>query len=564
MTTFEGTDEVRVSSPQQPTLRYLTVRAYNLSPDAALDHHGTTTALLPDAHAGPPKLTWMKMMFICFVFTAGGPVGLESTVQGGGPLFALLAIVLVPVFHVLPSIGIVTELAGMMPTNHGSVRWITRAFGPRVGFVNSMLYAVINMIDLAIYPVLFRDYMERGVLTFPNEASRYLMSLATMLVASVPSFLSTSDLGNFSLVCLLITVAPFLVGFVAGLPQMDPASWLGGPGSTVTTAGGDGGSRFDIATLLAMGIWIYAGFGDLGSLGGEVEDHRVFLVGCSGALAGDVLMYLLPLLVTLQIKGDWDDGFFMTAFETILPGLQWGVLLSGAVSCFAMYSSSLTCVSRALWGIADKGWLPGVLTRCSATTNAPYASIVLHMLVCSVLMLFDFEFLVTLELVISTFNFILFYTSFVALRYTEPAAHRPWRVPGGKWLPWCMVSPIVVVNFALMFAGLADWRNAVILGCVGTVLVVVYHVFLRSRTSAMDHGIADGSSQLPGPPDDDVTTAAVRDALYSEAEGLIEMVAKTSVTGSFFDDTATGGVSSTSSDSVGTGVDGLSLTTDRQ
>lgn len=439
----------------------------------------------------PPKLSWLKMMFICFVFTAGGPVGIETTVQGGGPLFALLATILVPVLHVLPSIGIVTELVSMMPTNHGSVRWITRAFGPRIGFMNSMLYAVVNMIDLAIYPVLFRDYLEQGVMSFPNEGSRYGASLAAMLLASAPSFLSTSDFGSFSLVCIVITIAPFIVGFFAGIPLIDPSSWLGGPGSTT---GGGGGGSVDIATLLSMGIWMYSGFGDLGSLGGEVEDHRVFLVGCTGAVFVDMMMYLLPLLVTLQMKGSWDDGFFMTAFDEILPGLKWGVLLSGAVSCFGMYSSCLTCVARALWGIADKGWLPHVLTRVSSRTGAPYASISLHMAVCSVLMLFDFEFLVTLELVISTINFILFYTSFIKLRYAEPEAHRPWRVPGGKWLPWVMISPIVVLNTALLAAGLSDWRNCAILGTVAVLLSLVYHFFVHKRRGKIraDGGVDDG------------------------------------------------------------------------
>lgn len=414
----------------------------------------------------PPKLTWYKMAFICFIFTAGGPFGMESVMRNGGPLFALIATIGVVLLHVFPMILIVTELSGMMPSNRGSVEWIDRAYGHEVGFVSSLLQVIINLIDLSVYPVLVRGYIEAMIDL--NSVESYFVGLGVLLFASIPSFFSTSDLGNFAFVCMGLTIAPFVVGVIYGIKDIDPSMW-----------GEMKHGAIDISTLTSVSIWMYTGFMALGNLGGEVESPKVFLVGCGSAAILDCVMYLLPLLVTIHIKGNWDDGFFADAFDKILPGLGWAILGAGAVSGYAMYASSLTCFSRSLWGVADKKWLPHFLTRTIRSTGAPYASMFVHIGVCCVLILFDFDFLVTLLLLISAANFLLFYTGFLVLRYREPHAHRPWRIPGGKFGAWCIVSPIITIYFGLFFAGLSDWVNTVILGAIVVVLVLIYFLFVR-------------------------------------------------------------------------------------
>jgi amino acid transporter len=430
-----------------------------------------------DASSTPPassadlgvskKLTWYKMAFICFIFTAGGPFGLESVVQSGGPLLAIIGTVGIVLVHVTPMILIVTELSGMMPTNRGSVEWIDRAYGHEVGFVSSLLQAIINMIDLSVYPVMVRGYVEQKF-HLGSEGVRYLVGLGILLLASIPSFFSTSDLGNFAFVCMGLTISPFVVGFIYGVKEIDPSAW-----------GEIKAGPIDISTLMAVSIWMYTGFMALGNLGGEVESPKVFLVGCGSAAILDCIMYLLPLIVTLQVQGSWDDGFFADAFDHILPGLGWAILGAGGISGYAMYASSLTCYSRTLWGIADKRWLPQFLTKTIKRTGAPWAAMLVYVGCCCVLILFDFDFLVTLELVISAANFLLFYTGFMLLRYREPEAHRPWRVPGGKLAMWAMISPIVTIYAALFISGVVVWQYGVALGGVVVLLVVVYFVFVR-------------------------------------------------------------------------------------
>ncbi|CUE83756.1 amino acid permease, putative [Bodo saltans] len=413
------------------------------------------------------KMTWYKMAFLCFVFTAGGPFGLEAVVQTGGPLLAILVTSGVVIFQVFPMVLIVTELSGMMPTNRGSVEWVDRAFGHEVGFVNSLLQAVIYMIDLPVYPVLVRGYIA-SMIHLEDEVVKYFVTLGVMFLAAIPAFLSPSDLGTFSLVCTVLIVSPFLVGISYGFKDMDPSAW-----------GRVNDNPIDIATMVSVAIWLFNGFISLGSMAADVENPRVFLVGCGSAAVLDGVMYLLPLLVTLQVKGNWGAGFFSKAFDQVLPGLGWAVLVAGAISGSAMFASSLNCYARTVWGMADKKWLPHFLTKTGKRTGAPYAAMILYLCTTSVLIIFNFDFLVTLELIISAINSLLFYTSFIVLRYKEPEAFRPWKVPGGKFAIWTMVSPIIAIYFGLFFSGVVVWQYGIAMGGIAILLVLIYFVFVR-------------------------------------------------------------------------------------
>ena len=437
------------------------------------------------------KMTWWKMIFFAFVFTSGGPFGVESAVRNGGSFFAICVVCLVVIMHVLPMVVIVTELSSWMPSNHGSVRWVARAWGPQVGFISAILQVLINIVDLAVYPVLASNYAAQ---LFPSikasEAAQYGVSAAMIVIGSVPALFSTADFSVLAALSLVAICIPFVIGFFAGLPGANIDSYLQPPP--------DGIDNVNITTLMSVAIWLYTGFLGLGSLGGEVEDHKVFLKGCSCAALVDMTMYLIPLSVALQVKGSWSDGFFATAFDHILPGLGYAVTVAGWISNFSMFSSSLTCYARTLWGVADKAWAPAIFTKVIPKTGCPWVATLLHFVLCFGLIFFDFDFLVTLELVISAANFILFYTGFLALRYKEPFEHRPYRVPGQKFLMWLMVCPILIVYFALFVSGLADWRIDIAVGVSLVTLIVLYRCVVRKVIAA------EGLSEYEGRPPSDL------------------------------------------------------------
>src|SRR2546428_8133904 len=90
---------------------------------------------------------------------SGGPFGLEGLVGAVGPGLALLLLVATPLIYSVPEALLIGELASMLPVEGGYYQWVKRAFGPFVGFVNGWLSWIYSLIDMAIYPVLFVQYL---------------------------------------------------------------------------------------------------------------------------------------------------------------------------------------------------------------------------------------------------------------------------------------------------------------------------------------------------------------------------------------------------------------------
>jgi amino acid transporter len=401
---------------------------------------------------------------------------------------------------------IVTELTSWMPTNHGSVRWIDRAFGHEMGFISSILQLIINIVDVSIYPVLAANYIcekispgSHSSVTDPSGSGggvsfgvRYAIQLGVVVLGAIPAYASTIDMSKISALVSVVIVAPFVVGCAAGLKGIDLSA------ATATATAAD--HQTDVATVLAVGIWMYTGFMALGALGGEVKHHSVFLKGCTAAAVMDILVYILPLVVATQVpNGKWEDGYLVTAFDVILPGLGWAISIAGATSGFGMYTTNLACFSRTMWAVADHGWLPKIFARIHSSTGAPYISVTAHVLLSCVLMMFDFKFLVVLELVMSATNFTLFYSAFLQLRYAEPDAPRLFTIPCGFTGAWLLVSPIMVIYAALFVANLLNWKIllAVLLSC-GALIAVYRFVFAQRYTSKKRRAKRESTARQTG------------------------------------------------------------------
>src|SRR5204862_2807414 len=94
-----------------------------------------------------------------FFTVSGGPFGLEGLVGSVGPGVALLLLVATPLLYSVPETLLVGELASMLPVEGGYYQWVKRAFGRFWGFWNGWLSWTYSLLDMAIYPVLFIQYL---------------------------------------------------------------------------------------------------------------------------------------------------------------------------------------------------------------------------------------------------------------------------------------------------------------------------------------------------------------------------------------------------------------------
>src|SRR2546426_12236264 len=104
-------------------------------------------------------LTLGPLVAVMYFTVSGGPFGLEGLVGSVGPGVALLLLVLTPLVFSVPETLLIGELASMLPAEGGDYVWGKRAFGRFWGFWNGGLSWVYSLIDMAIYPVLFLQYI---------------------------------------------------------------------------------------------------------------------------------------------------------------------------------------------------------------------------------------------------------------------------------------------------------------------------------------------------------------------------------------------------------------------
>src|SRR5436853_4656038 len=144
-------------------------------------------------------LTTLPLVFILYFSTSGGAFTTETLVREVGPGLALLILLIVPLIYSIPEVLIVGELASMLPLEGGYYRWVQRAFGPFWAFQNGWLTWMYSLVDMAIYPVLFNQYLAFFVPSLP-PGTRWIISLAVIWGATAINLRGAARVGFSSIV----------------------------------------------------------------------------------------------------------------------------------------------------------------------------------------------------------------------------------------------------------------------------------------------------------------------------------------------------------------------------
>src|SRR3989441_64550 len=181
----------------------------------------------------PPSTSWTAVsrsalglgpLVGVMVFTGrGGPCGLEGLVGWVGPGVAVLLLVTPPLIYSIPETLLIGELASMLPAEGGYYQWVKRAFGRFWGFWNGWLSWVYSLIDMAIYPVLFLQYL-RFFVPGLGPWQAWLVALALIWGATWLNLRGTRVVGMASGWFVALVLAPFGV-----LATVALARWLGQP-----------------------------------------------------------------------------------------------------------------------------------------------------------------------------------------------------------------------------------------------------------------------------------------------------------------------------------------------
>src|SRR3989440_170511 len=255
----------------------------------------------------------------------------------------------------------------MLPVEGGYYQWVKRAFGRFWGFWNGWLSWTYSLLDMAIYPVLFIQYL-RFFAPGLSQLEAWLVALALIWGATWLNLRGTVVVGTASGWFVATVLLPF--GVLAGVAI---ALWIGKPARPCpVTPFHAAGSSFlgALGVGVSQSIWNYSGWDNASTIGGEIEHATTtYPRALARALPLVTAVYLVSVIPVLALTPwtAWTDGAWPDlATRVVGPWLGRWLAVAGVGSAFALFNPRLLVCSRVSFGLARGGVLPGALAAAGA------------------------------------------------------------------------------------------------------------------------------------------------------------------------------------------------------
>jgi amino acid transporter len=383
-----------------------------------------------------------------YFMVAGGPYGLEDIIGKAGYLRALLLLAVIPLVWSLPTSLMVGELASALPDEGGYYVWVRRALGRFWGFQEAWLSLAASVFDMAIYPVIFVDYLSRFAPTWTAGHRGVIWAVAVVISCTLWNLQGAKVVGVSSMVLFCVLLSPFvvLIGFAL-------VHWHGvGSGALLRPVAAP-----DMAGAIAVTLWNYMGWDNASTIAQEVENpQRNYPLAMVSAAALVALTYILPLCAVglAGLAADtFSTGAWTDAAKTLVgPALALAVVLGGLINGAGMFNALMLSYTRVPFAMAEDGLMPKLLLRRNAK-GVPWVSVLFCAGIWGLALNFSFERLISIDLVLYGAALMLEFVSLVVLRRREPGLVRPFRIPGGmSGAVAAGVGPALLIAFAVYAA----------------------------------------------------------------------------------------------------------------
>ena len=399
-------------------------------------------------------LTTLPLVFILYFSTSGGPYTTESLVREVGPGMALVILLLVPLVYSIPEVLIVGELASMLPLEGGYYRWVQRAFGQFWAYQNGWLTWMYSLVDMAIYPVLFNQYLAYFVPSL-GKYERWGIALLIIWGATAINLRGAFRVGRASIFAGFFVIVGFVVMAIGALPHVTHIPWQ--PFAAPERTGLKG-----LAVGLSIALWNYIGWDNASTAQGEVQDaSRAYPRALAFALPLVVASYFVPLLPALGATDwhRWGVGGWPSIAQSAVgsfgrPLAIW-IAIGGMVSAVALFNALLLSYSRVPFAIADDGYLPAALARTDKN-GTPRNAVLVSALIYSAFVLINFDTLVVADALLYSLALSLEFASLVQLRRREPTLRGAFRIPVGANAVTALATLPMLVLVLLIYLSVRD------------------------------------------------------------------------------------------------------------
>lgn len=395
------------------------------------------------------KVSVLPLIFLIFYEVSGGPFGVEDSVGAAGPLLALLGFLVFPFIWSVPEALITAEMGTMFPENGGYVVWVLSALGPFWGFQQGWMKWLSGVIDNALYPVLFLDYLKSGIPALGGGWPRVVAALALTVLLTYMNYRGLTIVGWVAVTLGVFSLLPFVVMGFLSIPKLEPSRWL------VVNL-----HDVDWNLYLNTLFWNLNYWDSISTLAGEVKNPKKTLPrALFYALILVVLGYFFPLLIgTGAVPLDrelWTDGYF-SDIAKIIGGvwLRWWVQAAAAMANMGMFVAEMSSDSFQLLGMAERGMLPEFFAKRSKH-GTPLIGILFSASGVILLSWLSFQEIVAAENFLYCFGMILEFIAFVKLRIKYPNASRPFKIPVGTIGAIAMcIPPTILIGIVLALSTL--------------------------------------------------------------------------------------------------------------
>jgi amino acid transporter len=375
----------------------------------------------------PRTIGTAGLVFVLFFSTSGGPYTTETLIHSVGPGLGLLILGLVPLIWSVPEALIVGELASMLPEEGGYYRWVDRAFGRFWAFQNGWLTWIYSLVDMAIYPLLFSQYLRYFIPGLDGRVE-WLISLAIIWGATWINVRGPVNVTRISIIAGCFIMFGFLALSLASARHINHVPWQ--PFAS-EHAGGLGG----LAVGISIALWNYIGWDNPSTVQGEVKDpSRTYPRALAMALPLVTLGYFVPLLTTLSATDwtTWTEGGWPQiaawAAGNAGPWISIWIAFGGMISALALFNALLLGYSRIPFVLAEDHLLPKSLARLDVH-GTPRTAVITSAVFYSLFALVSFRRLIGADILLYSVALFLEFGALIQLRKSEPSLRGVFRIP---------------------------------------------------------------------------------------------------------------------------------------
>jgi amino acid transporter len=415
------------------------------------------------------KMRLVPLIAATYFMVSGGPYGIEDILGGAGYGWAILILLLLPIFWSLPTALMIGELASAIPAEGGFYVWVRRALGPFWGYQESWLSLSASIFDMALYPSIFVLYLSKFAPALTAGGKGYFWSLAVVGVCCLWNLRGAPAVSKGSVFMFVLLLSPFAVFVLLGLAKgflLHPDVQWGSSGMLNSSAG----SAFSTAILVAM--WNYMGWDNASTVAQEVENPQLnYPRAMIAAALLTAITYILPLSAmafaglsaTSFSTGDWASAALIMG-GNFGPWLATAVVAGGCITGVGMFNALVMSYTRLPMAMAEDGMLPPVLARRNAY-GAPWVSVLLCGAAWALALKLPFERLISVDLILYGTSLLLEFVALIVLRVREPLLERPFRA--GNLACACLLGlgPAVLIGYALWAS-----RNEKIIGTTSALM----------------------------------------------------------------------------------------------